>query len=172
MRRPTARVASIMVLLATYVTTPALAHEPPDVSPEVAADAVAWCESEDSYTAENPVSTASGRYQFLDGTWEWVTGLPGPASAYAPEVQDAAFLELWADGAGASHWSETEACWTELFEHWTATPVFVAEDVPEDVSGCADEDRSARGYCPGLEWQHEAEVEHGREVEREAVGVC
>jgi hypothetical protein len=60
---------------------------------------------------KNPRSTASGKYQFLNGTWRDVTGKPGPASAYSEEEQDAAFWKLWANGAGARNWSESRSCW-------------------------------------------------------------
>lgn len=60
-------------------------------------------ESGGDIRAENPVSTASGKWQFIDGTW---AGFGGYAHASdAPEaVQDARARELWAGGAGASHW--------------------------------------------------------------------
>lgn len=60
-------------------------------------------ESGGSLTAQNPTSTASGKWQFINGTWN---GYGGYAEAWmAPEsVQDAKAAELWAGGAGASHW--------------------------------------------------------------------
>ena len=63
-----------------------------------------------SLTAEHPVSSASGKYQFIDSTWGWVTGLEPPASAYQEDVQDEAFIKLWDGGAGASHWRESWGC--------------------------------------------------------------
>ena len=61
-------------------------------------------ESGGSLTAENPSSTASGKWQFLDSTWG---GYGGYASAsQAPEsVQDARAAEVWAGGGGCSAWS-------------------------------------------------------------------
>lgn len=60
-------------------------------------------ESGGSLTAKNPSSSASGKWQFLNGTWN---GYGGYAEAWmAPEsVQDAKAAELWAGGSGASHW--------------------------------------------------------------------
>lgn len=60
-------------------------------------------ESGGSLTAQNPTSSASGKWQFVNGTWN---GYGGYAEAWmAPEsVQDAKAAELWAGGAGASHW--------------------------------------------------------------------
>lgn len=88
---------------------------PPPPSPlagiETEAAAVRYCESRDNYTGKNPASTASGAYQFIDSTWTWVTGLPAPARAYPPVVQDRAFADLWDNGAGAAHWYPSRACW-------------------------------------------------------------
>jgi hypothetical protein len=61
------------------------------------------------YTAQNPRSTASGAYQFLDGTWRNVSvraGHPGYARALhaPPWVQDA--VALWTlQHVGASPWA-------------------------------------------------------------------
>ena len=61
-------------------------------------------ESGGSLTARNPSSTASGKWQFLNGTWNGYGGYPTAASA--PEaVQDARAAQVWAGGAGCSNWS-------------------------------------------------------------------
>jgi hypothetical protein len=75
------------------------------------AGAILHCENRSgSYTAENPRSTASGRYQFVDGTFRatkaareggWTHAADAP-----PEVQDAAFAEVWNGGKGSHHWAE------------------------------------------------------------------
>lgn len=61
-------------------------------------------ESGGNIVAQNPTSTASGKWQFLDSTWG---GYQGYAKArHAPEhIQDQRARELWANGAGCSHWS-------------------------------------------------------------------
>lgn len=60
-------------------------------------------ESGGSITAQNPSSSASGKWQFLSSTWNNYMGYPTAASA--PEwVQDKYAAELWAGGAGAGHW--------------------------------------------------------------------
>lgn len=64
------------------------------------------------WEAQNPDSSASGAFQFVDATWEWVTGLSAPASAHPPQLQLAAFYRLWADGAGRRHWEASASCWT------------------------------------------------------------
>ncbi|MGI8425099.1 MAG: transglycosylase family protein [Actinomycetota bacterium] len=77
--------------------------------------AVAMCESGGSYTAQNPRSSASGKYQMINGTFQGTKA--GKQSGYKrakdapPEVQEAAAIELWDNGRGASHWSESRRCW-------------------------------------------------------------
>jgi len=61
-------------------------------------------ESGGNIRAQNPSSSASGKWQFIDSTW---AGYGGYAHAKdAPEsVQDEKARQLWAGGAGCSHWS-------------------------------------------------------------------
>jgi Transglycosylase-like domain len=59
--------------------------------------------------AQNPASTASGLYGFLDTTWTAVTGLPGPARDYSVSRQTAAFDKLYAE-AGTSPWAPSDGC--------------------------------------------------------------
>lgn len=61
------------------------------------------------YKATNPRSTASGAYQFLDGTWRSMSvraGYPGYSRAmYAPPaVQDAVAYYTAVTTGGKSHW--------------------------------------------------------------------
>lgn len=66
---------------------------------------IVMCESGGNYLAENDYSTASGAYQIIDGTWAGYGGYYHAADA-PPSVQDAKAAELWAGGAGASHWAQ------------------------------------------------------------------
>ena len=77
------------------------------------------CESGGNYRAENPHSTASGAYQFINATWTGTTGLPAPASAHPPAVQDRAFIKLWDGGRGAHNWNASRHCWGR---YWTGRP--------------------------------------------------
>lgn len=62
------------------------------------------CESGGNPTAENPTSSASGLWQILDGTWDGFGGY-GHASHAPAEVQNAKARDVWAGGAGRSHWA-------------------------------------------------------------------
>ena len=66
--------------------------------------AIVWRESRFDPHAENPTSTASGLYQFIDSTWRTCrTG--HPHAAWAPvSVQVACARRIWAGGRGARHW--------------------------------------------------------------------
>ncbi len=65
---------------------------------------VMWRESRGDIHAQNPRSTASGKWQFLDSTW---AGFGGVRKArYADErTQDTKARLLWNHGRGCSHWN-------------------------------------------------------------------
>ena len=68
-------------------------------------------ESAGNYTAQNPSSSASGAYQFLDSTWQRVSPKAGYAgyarAAHAPWwAQDAVALWMYNNG-GRSAWNGT-----------------------------------------------------------------
>lgn len=68
------------------------------------------CESGGDYSLTNPHSTASGGWQFLDSTWQYVTGLPGRAKDYSRAVQDRAALKLYRS-EGLVPWYASRGCW-------------------------------------------------------------
>lgn len=79
---------------------------------------IAGCESGSgpnsfgSYTAQNPRSTASGRYQFLDSTFQGMDSAAGYSRAAdaPPAVQEAAAAELYAE-QGTTPWNASRYCW-------------------------------------------------------------
>lgn len=75
---------------------------------------IRFCESSNNYAATNPRSTASGAYQFLDGTWRGIpksiTGGTTRAMYATPAQQDAAFDWLYAR-SGSSPWASSQGCW-------------------------------------------------------------
>lgn len=103
------------VLMAVLMTSPL--HKEADWMQDVAA-CIRKHESHHNYDAENPVSTASGAYQFIDSTWrgnaKWVKGAKQyrRASDAPPHVQDAVFIHSVKNG-GLKHWKGTGCPGTE-----------------------------------------------------------
>ena len=60
-------------------------------------------ESKGDPNAVNPSPGAGGKYQFLPSTWSGYGGY-SPAEDAPESVQDERFNEMWAGGAGSSHW--------------------------------------------------------------------
>lgn len=54
--------------------------------PEDEAIRLATCESNLNPRAKNPISSAKGIYQFLDGTWEWI-GAEGHQFDYVENIR-------------------------------------------------------------------------------------
>jgi hypothetical protein len=69
---------------------------------------IMYCESGGSYRAENPTSSAGGRYQILDTSWAAYGGKPYPGSHPAAEAppaeQDRIASAIYAD-VGSSAWA-------------------------------------------------------------------
>ncbi len=72
------------------------------------------CESGGNYRAQNSRSTASGAYQFIDGTWRSIpTSIRGTASKAklaSNGQQDAAFRYYWGK-VGSRAWNASSSCW-------------------------------------------------------------
>jgi hypothetical protein len=74
--------------------------------------AIRRCESGGRYDARNPVSSASGAYQFISSTWARWGDLRWPEAWLAPpEVQDAAALRLY-QASGTIPWNASKGCWS------------------------------------------------------------
>jgi len=76
---------------------------------------IAKAESELAINAQNASSTASGLFQFINGTYEWycVKGFnlaDSMASKNDPFVQIECAVRMLADG-GESHWDESRHVW-------------------------------------------------------------
>lgn len=92
-------------VVAASAPRPAVAFEPSSgrCGGDLPSCSIMECESGGNVRAENPTSSASGKWQITSGSWG---GYGGYARASdAPEsVQDARARELWAGGDGRSHW--------------------------------------------------------------------
>ena len=67
------------------------------------------CESRGNYRAQNPRSTASGAYQFLDSTWGGHGGYARAKNA-PPWMQDRKAILTWR-AAGTTPWLASQHCW-------------------------------------------------------------
>jgi|GEM_PF-6282459 len=67
------------------------------------------CESLNNYTVQNGVSTASGAYQFLNGTWANQFGVSRAMYA-TPAQQDQAAVKEWQRN-GTRPWNASKNCW-------------------------------------------------------------
>jgi len=67
------------------------------------------CESMNNYTVQNGVSTASGAYQFLNGTWANQYGVSRAMYA-TPAQQDMAAIAEWKRN-GSRPWNASKDCW-------------------------------------------------------------
>lgn len=98
---------------APAAAAPAAPAAPPAQQVTVSAGGFEACviqaESGGNPVAQNPSSTASGLFGFLNTTWTAVTGLPGPARAYPAAQQEAAFQKLYAE-AGTAPWAAYDGC--------------------------------------------------------------
>jgi hypothetical protein len=72
-------------------------------------ESIAQCESGGDYSAHNPSSTASGKYQFLDSTWDNYKGYASAAEA-PPAIQDER-AEIEFANNGTTPWNASKHCW-------------------------------------------------------------
>ena len=85
------------------------APAPSHVSLSGIAACIAKYESGGNPRAENPTTSASGLYQFTDGTWGGYGGY-SRASQAPVSVQTERFYQVWNGGAGAGNWVVAGRC--------------------------------------------------------------
>jgi hypothetical protein len=85
------------------------APAPTTVSLSGIAACIAKYESGGNPRAENPTSSASGLYQFTDGTWGGYGGY-SRASQAPVSVQTERFYQVWNGGRGAGNWVVAPRC--------------------------------------------------------------
>ena len=78
------------------------------VDPQLATS-IAWCESNYIPTAKNPNSTASGVFQFVEGTWgDYCEG-----DVFDEDANIQCAIDLLSEG-GEMHWKASMPCWSKL----------------------------------------------------------
>jgi hypothetical protein len=103
-----ARAPAVAVPAATSPPVPAAA--PAGASADATtADTPDWACIREHESGGNYGAGGGGAYQFQDGTWTGVTGLPGPAQSYPAATQDAAALRLYAQ-RGWAPWTTRYLC--------------------------------------------------------------
>ena len=106
--RYTATLVTTGVLAATpmvLTTGAASAAAPPEVE-----EAIIQCESSGNPRAQNSESSASGLYQFIDGTWKAYGGSTESAKDASVAVQKAVFQRAFA-AEGTRPWNASKSCW-------------------------------------------------------------
>lgn len=101
--------ASVAAVACTIVLDTGTAYADPAWGP------IIRCESGGNPHAQNPSSTASGLFQFLDSTW-----LAFGGGRYAHRAKDATVAQQFAvadrafASAGLSPWAASRSCWGGL----------------------------------------------------------
>ncbi len=108
-----ALIAIVAGIVAALAPPPAPPPPPATGIPAVLV-AIRECESGGSYTAENPSSTASGAFQYLDSSWRSYGYAArygvSRASMASPAQQDEAALDTLAR-SGTTPWNASRGCW-------------------------------------------------------------
>jgi hypothetical protein len=87
-----------------------LTHPLPDSMIPPVMRRVRECESRGDYRAQNPVSTASGAWQYLDSTWGGHRGFARAMDA-PPRVQDLRAIRDFRM-VGTTPWAASRGCWS------------------------------------------------------------
>ena len=95
---------------AAAVVAPAPAPAPAGgVSDATSTNTPDWACIRQHESSGNYADGGGGAYQFGNGTWTSVTGLPGPAQSYPAATQDSAALRLFAE-RGWEPWTTRYVC--------------------------------------------------------------
>jgi hypothetical protein len=95
---------------AAAVAAPAPTPAPAgDVSDATSTNTPDWACIRQRESSGNYAEGGGGAYQFGNGTWTSVTGLPGPAQSYPAATQDSAALRLFAQ-RGWEPWTTRYVC--------------------------------------------------------------
>ena len=114
-----ARLAVIGITAATPIgltSAPANAAAPRDV-----ADAIISCESGGNPTIQNNHSTASGLFQFINGTWKAYGGSTARAKDASVAEQWQVFERAFA-AEGTRPWNASKSCWSKKVGSAPAAP--------------------------------------------------
>lgn len=110
----TARAGALFALSGTAIVALApLAHAEVDWDPIIA------CESGGNPTAQNPTSSASGLFQFIDSTWASLGGSTAHAKD-APVAEQYAIANRQYAISGFTAWNASRSCWSGKLT--TSTP--------------------------------------------------
>lgn len=112
------------VLVATVSVGPLAVAELPAQADTL--DEIAACESGGNPTAQNAVSSASGLYQMIDGTWHAYGGSTAHARQASVAEQTAVARRLLA-AEGTSPWDASRSCWFEKVTRGSAAPMRFAQ---------------------------------------------
>jgi LysM repeat protein len=117
---------------AVELTNPGMAHA---AEPTVNWDPIIKCESGGNPTAQNPGSTASGLFQFLDSTWQSLGGSQFSRRAKDATVeQQEQIAEKAYQESGLSPWAASRGCWGgKNVTSGTSTSTYVARHRAPEV---------------------------------------
>lgn len=76
-------------------------------------DRIAWCESRGDYEAQSPDSTAYGKYQIINSTWNEMAKITGMTDKRDPLAQEANAVKLY-ELRGTRPWNESKHCWQTI----------------------------------------------------------
>lgn len=101
------RTASRVAVVGCALAVPAVST--PNASADTL-DEIVKCESGGNIRAQNPTSSASGKYQFIDSTWKAAGGSTKRAKDASEAEQDRVAARVFA-AQGSAPWNASRSCW-------------------------------------------------------------